>query len=778
MSSPTKEELILSEELQQYLINANDRDFDGDSFVLFESHDGEERRRKVLEKLSRIVCDWASEVAAMRHISFDYPQSFCTYIGSQQYGMESRENDRVIPSMTSNAPVPHHGGVQLRLFGSSRLGVINSESDIDLLVISPSFLTLHDFFTTFCEKLMRRIGNPGDIETISAIPDAYTPVIKLTMDSIAVDMIFASLLYNQLPPHIDLIDLRWLRGLDDQTVRSLNGARVAEWICRLVPNLSTYSITLRVVKHWARRRGIYSSILGFLGGVNFAILVGYICQLYVNACPFTLLQRFFAVYVKWKWPTAVIMHKFEDMQFKDSGGRYLAVWNPKVNPKDASHLMPIITPAYPAMNSAYNVSYPQFRFIQEELRRAYAITQKFPSSPTAQLDSLFESSMQDFIRKYRRYVQIDVSAASAIDHRNWFGWVESRLRVLILSLEQPPLMMCHPIANCFHRHYADTTMEEVYRISSGNANNHENTGAANSPSPSAADVDAAGVRTPNKAPLNGLQSVTVHASSSSSSSSGPTTPRKTQQTIFVSSFFIGLSFQTDVLYMNITMTVGEFLSKINAWYLKKEDMDIRITVLKPEELPQFVFETHSKPSNSKSCTPKNKTLHSGSSTVIFSPSTLQDRVEITSSPVSSRSSSGGRANGGRGGLAGERGGKRRGDSLEAAHYDLLPHDKSSSQMPPAPPAPVYIQQQQPFDPSAPAPVPVLVPYTIVSPHSDLHVATMLPSNMHPSAIGNSLQNSSNTELQKAMPVVGLSSSEPASPHGVGCSCSECSINIV
>lgn len=32
-----------------------------------------------------------------------------------------------------------------------------------------------------------------------------------------------------------------------------------------------------------------------------------------------------------------------------------------------------------------------------------------------------------------------------------FGWVESRLRLLILALEQPPMVFCHPIANCFHR---------------------------------------------------------------------------------------------------------------------------------------------------------------------------------------------------------------------------------------------------------------------------------------------------------------------------------------
>ena len=766
LNSPTKEELILSEELQQYLINANEREFDGDMFVLFESHDGEERRRKVLEKLSRIVCDWASEVAAVRQISFDYPHSFCTYIGSQQYGLDNREKDRVIPNMVSSAPVPHHGGVQLRLFGSSRLGVINSESDIDLLVISPSFLTRHDFFTTFCEKLMRRIGNPGDIETISAIPDAYTPVIKLTMDGIAVDMIFASLQYNQLPPHIDLIDLRWLRGLDEQTVRSLNGARVAEWICRLVPNLATYSATLRIVKHWARRRGIYSSILGFLGGVNFAILVGYICQLYVNACPFTLMQKFFAVYVKWKWPTAVIMHKFEDMQFKDSGGRYLSVWNPKVNPKDSTHLMPIITPAYPSMNSAYNVSYPQYRFIHEEMRRAYSITQNFPNNPTAQLDSMFEPSMQEFFRKYVRYVQIDISAASANDHRNWFGWVESRLRLLILALEQPPLMMCHPIANCFHRHFVGTTAEEFYNTSSSLS---ERSPSSVDPISAGVGAGAAAIQTPSKASLNCNQNVR--------SSSGSSPPEKTQS-FFVSSFFIALSFPKETPYLNITLTVGDFLSKINAWYLKKEDMNIKVTALDSENLPSFVFESHSKPSNSKSCTPKQR----ASNPVIFSPSTLQDRVDHTSSPMSLRNG-GGSGSRNRGndfpalkGLSGERGEKRRGDCLDSAHGDL-------PDMPSQLPAPPQVQQTSDLLIPIPVPIPVSETYTVISAHPDLNIATMLPPNMLPSPRRSSLPSShstmhpKNVHFEAARPT-GVGSDMLAPQHPAECSCSDCAVHTV
>lgn len=38
-------------------------------------------------------------------------------------------------------------------------------------------------------------------------------------------------------------------------VRSLNGVRVAETVVRLVPDPATFTLTLRAVKLWAKRRG-------------------------------------------------------------------------------------------------------------------------------------------------------------------------------------------------------------------------------------------------------------------------------------------------------------------------------------------------------------------------------------------------------------------------------------------------------------------------------------------------------------------------------------------
>lgn len=49
---------------------------------------------------------------------------------------------------------------------------------------------------------------------------------------------------------------------------------------------------------------------------------------------------------------------------------------------------------------------------------------------------LFELSTDEFFKKYPRYIQIDITAKTEEEKRIWFGWVESRIRMLILALEQ------------------------------------------------------------------------------------------------------------------------------------------------------------------------------------------------------------------------------------------------------------------------------------------------------------------------------------------------------
>ena len=67
---------------------------------------------------------------------------------------------------------------------------------------------------------------------------------------------------------------------------------------------------------------------------------------------FQLLAKFFLVFAKWEWPKPV----FLKMPDESPAGLMYQVWDPRYNQLDRSHLMPIITPAYPHQNSTFNVS--------------------------------------------------------------------------------------------------------------------------------------------------------------------------------------------------------------------------------------------------------------------------------------------------------------------------------------------------------------------------------------------------------------------------------------
>jgi len=197
---------------------------------------------------------------------------------------------------------------------------------------------------------------------------------------------------------------------------------------RLVPSIENFRTTLICIKKWAQARGVYSNVMGFLGGVAWALLTARICQLYPRALPSTLVTRFFRIYTQWPWPAPILLTNIED-----GGPLSRKVWNPRINTKDRQHLMPIITPAYPSMNSTYNVSESTKKILLKEFNRGKEITFEIENGKNKTWDDLIEPF--PFWEKYKNYLRIDCKAKTEEDHRKWVGFVESRIRFIILKLE-------------------------------------------------------------------------------------------------------------------------------------------------------------------------------------------------------------------------------------------------------------------------------------------------------------------------------------------------------
>ena len=64
--------------------------------------------------------------------------------------------------------------------------------------------------------------------------------------------------------------------------------------CKMITKLKWITLVPQITE-----KGVYSNVLGFLGGVSWAMLVARVCQLYPNAAPSTLLLKFFNVWRIW-----------------------------------------------------------------------------------------------------------------------------------------------------------------------------------------------------------------------------------------------------------------------------------------------------------------------------------------------------------------------------------------------------------------------------------------------------------------------------------------------
>lgn len=212
-------------------------------------------------------------------------------------------------------------------YGSYRLGVFGPGSDIDTLVVGPKYVTRAHFFELF-PGLLNEMTPPGAITDLTAVTDAFVPIIKFEYSGISIDLIFSRIAtLMEIPPPTsswDLLDNNLLRGLDDAELRSLNGTRVTDEILKLVPEPTSFRLALRAIKLWAQRRAIYANIMGFPGGVAWAMLVARVCQLYPRANGAVIVNKFFHIIRRWPWPQPVLLKQVED------GPLQVRVWNPKV----------------------------------------------------------------------------------------------------------------------------------------------------------------------------------------------------------------------------------------------------------------------------------------------------------------------------------------------------------------------------------------------------------------------------------------------------------------
>ncbi|OJD18508.1 hypothetical protein AJ78_01497 [Emergomyces pasteurianus Ep9510] len=542
-SLPTPEEIAANDDLTTELKNQNN----------FEAPAETERRKQTLQLIQRVTVEFVKVVSRRKGLS--------------------------------QASIDAAGG-KIFTYGSYRLGVYGPGSDIDTLVVGPKHVSFEDFFSDF-PPILEKMAPKGAIEKLTPVPDAFVPIIKIELSGISIDLIYARLLVHSVPLNLDLKNKDLLRGLDEKEIRCVNGTRVTDEILELVPQQKTFRLALRAIKLWAQRRAIYSNIVGFPGGVAWAMLVARVCQLYPQATGSVIVGKFFRIMNQWNWPQPVLLKPIEE------GPLQMKVWNPKIYHGDKYHLMPIITPAYPSMCATHNVSLSTKAVLLRELKRGGDIVDKIFLGQLTWNDLFTRHTF--FSQDYKYYLSITSASRGKDAQSVWSGLVESKLRHLVGALDRKSsIEVAHPFPKGFERIHICKNEMEITEVMSGSTKYQakgtktETTDETNDPQHTAATQ-------------NGAE--TIHMPETDQSKG------ENDCTLYTTTYYIGLELKPLVpgasRSLDISADTHIFKSTCTSWPQYQPGINnLNITHVRNYDLPEDVFQ----PGEVRPSRPKKKVL--------------------------------------------------------------------------------------------------------------------------------------------------------------------------
>lgn len=391
----------------------------------------------------------------------------------------------------------------------------------------------------------------------------------MVLNNIEIDLIFCAIESKAIIPRgMKLDDNKLLDGLDQASIRAITGPRVTDEILSLVPEQKTFRTALRAIKLWAQRRAIYANIVGYPGGVAWAMLVARVCQLYPHAVGATLVDKFFFIIKDWNWPDPILLKDIE------SGGRE-KVWNPKIYPGDKKNIMPIITPAYPSMCATYNISKSGKTIILKEIKRGHEITQQIFAGKLAWRDLFRKHTF--FTEDHKYYLSIIATAKSQDAAKAFSGLVESKIRILVMQLElQTDLIdLARPFTKGTKRTHK-CTREQVKEVERGSM--QYRVGA----------TETVETTDPQLVISNGDGAAVPEAMDVA-----PKVEENELQILHTVTFYIGIDLtQNASKNVDMTAAISYFKSLCTNWPLYNEEMHtLEIMPVKSYDLPDDLFDT-------------------------------------------------------------------------------------------------------------------------------------------------------------------------------------------
>ncbi|CAI0409534.1 unnamed protein product [Linum tenue] len=202
LAGPSEADIQRNANLEKFLVDSG----------LYETKEEAEQRQEVLGRIDQIVKAWVKQLTRLRG-----------------YTDQTVEEANAV----------------LFTFGSYRLGVHGPGADVDTLCVGPSYVNREEDFFIILHDLLAEME---EVTELQPVPDAHVPVMKFRFLGISIDLLYASISLLVVPEDLDISNGSVLHDVDEQTVRSLNGCRVADQILKLVPNAEEIEVSKA---HWS-----------------------------------------------------------------------------------------------------------------------------------------------------------------------------------------------------------------------------------------------------------------------------------------------------------------------------------------------------------------------------------------------------------------------------------------------------------------------------------------------------------------------------------------------
>lgn len=295
-------------------------------------------------------------------------------------------------------------GTVVHTVGSRRMDCALPEADLDLVVVLPDDQTV-------AWARERIVAGLPEATRIRAVKGARVPGLRLDVADLRVDIMLVDA--APLSPALAVDQRMSLAGTAAMTLSAVSDADAI--LAASAPHQETFRRLARLVKRWARARGLDSAPFGGVPGVGWAVLAARTVRDRVGTCERVddgvLVRHFFGDWAAWDWRTPVTLTGEIDAMPTDSAP------------------MRVLTPTAPVRSCTAQVSVEGLDVITDELYRAWEIAEARPDDPWPQLVAPPESH-----RLHRAWAVVTVRADDPVNLANSVGAVRGRILALLADL--------------------------------------------------------------------------------------------------------------------------------------------------------------------------------------------------------------------------------------------------------------------------------------------------------------------------------------------------------